>query len=291
MHWRYSSHFAQLAFFHAERRLRAWHLRPLQVIVYALIAFLYLPVAVVVIFAFNGGSNLSWPIQGLSLRWFYLIFNDVSFRNAFLASVEASLIVAVLSVAISTAAAMLFTRRPSRASRALQVLSLLPAMMPPLFIAVSLFTAMAYLDIKPGMPMIVLGQLVVTLPFVLTVINARLQRFDTDLEAAARDLGAGPLQTLRRITFPIMLPVLVGAALLAFAFSFDEVLITNFTSGMMATLPLYTYSRLHRSIDPSINAVATLLLVTPWLALALAMPFVGLGRGLTSRLTAKGPLK
>jgi ABC-type spermidine/putrescine transport system permease subunit II len=88
-----------------------------------------------------------------------------------------------------------------------------------------------------------------------------------------------------------MLPVLVGAALLAFAFSFDEVLITNFTSGMMATLPLYTYSRLHRSIDPSINAVATLLLVTPWLALALAMPFVGLGRGLTSRLTAKGPHK
>jgi spermidine/putrescine transport system permease protein len=291
MHWRYSSRFAQLAFFHAEHRLKAWHLRPLQVIVYALIAFLYLPVAVVVIFAFNGGSNLSWPIQGLSLRWFYLIFNDLSFRNAFLASVEASLIVAILSVAISTAAAMLFTRRPSRASRALQVLSLLPAMMPPLFIAVSLFTAMAYLDIKPGMPMIVLGQLVVTLPFVLAVINARLQRFDTDLEAAARDLGAGPVQTLRRITFPIMLPVLVGAALLAFAFSFDEVLITNFTSGMMATLPLYTYSRLHRSIDPSINAVATLLLVTPWLALALAMPFVGLGRGLTSRLTAKGPLK
>ena len=271
--------------------MRAWRLKPLQVIVYVLIAFLYLPVAVVVLFAFNGGSNLSWPIQGLSLRWFYLIFNDVSFRSAFLASVEASLIVAVLSVTISTAASMLFTRRPSRVSRALQVLSLLPAMMPPLFIAVSLFTAMAYLDIKPGMPMIVLGQLVVTLPFVLTVINARLQRFDTDLEAAARDRGAGPLQTLRRITFPIMLPVLVGAALLAFAFSFDEVLITNFTSGMMATLPLYTYSRLHRSIDPSINAVATLLLVTPWLALALAMPFVGLGRGLTSRLTAKGPPK
>ena len=107
--------------------MRVWRLKPLQVIVYVLIAFLYLPVAVVVVlFAFNGGSNLSWPIQGLSLRWFYLIFNDVSFRSAFLASVEASLIVAVLSVTISTAASMLFTRRPSRVSRALQVLSLLP---------------------------------------------------------------------------------------------------------------------------------------------------------------------
>jgi ABC-type spermidine/putrescine transport system permease subunit II len=93
-----------------------------------------------------------------------LIFNDVSFRSAFLASVEASLIVAVLSVTISTAASMLFTRRPSRASRALQVLSLLPAMMPPLFIAVSLFTAMAprhrwHADDRPW-------PAVVTLPFV-----------------------------------------------------------------------------------------------------------------------------
>ena len=181
-----------------------WRLKPLQVIVYVLIAFLYLPVAVVVLFAFNGGSNLSWPIQGLSLRWFYLIFNDVSFRSAFLASVEASLIVAVLSVTISTAASMLFTRRPSRVSVPCRSSRCLPAMMPPLFIAVSLFTAMAYLDIRPGMPMIVLGQLVVTLPFVLTVIDARLQRFDTDLEAAARDLGAGPLQTFRRVTLPII---------------------------------------------------------------------------------------
>ncbi len=133
-------------------------------------------------------------------------------------------------------------------------------MMPPLFIGVALFTAMAYLDIRPGLPMIVLGQLVITIPFVLAVVIARLRQFDLDIEAAARDLGAGPLQTLRRITLPIILPALVGAALLAFAFSFDEVMITNFTSGMTATLPIFVYSRLHRSIDPSVNAVATLLL-------------------------------
>lgn len=262
-------------------------IRPLQLTVYVLIAFLYLPLIVVVVFAFNGGSNLSWPIQGLSLRWFQQIFGDTGFRSAFVASLEASVTVAVLSVAIAVAAAMLFVRRPSPASSVLQSLSMLPAMMPPLFIGVALFAAMAYLNIRPGFRMIVFGQIIVTIPFVLAVVLARLRQFDPDVEAAARDLGAGPLQTLRRVTLPIILPALVGAALLAFAFSFDEVMITNFTSGMTATLPLYTYSRLHRSIDPSINAVATLLLAMPWLALALAAPFFGFGRGLLSRASWK----
>jgi ABC-type spermidine/putrescine transport system permease subunit II len=256
------------------------HIRPLKLIVYVLLAFLYLPLIVVVVFAFNGGSNLSWPIQGVSLRWFHTIFADGSFRGAFLASTLASLTVAVLSVAISTAAAMLFVRNPGRVSSALQGLAMLPAMMPPLFIGVALFAAMAYLGIRPGFWMIVFGQIIVTIPFVLAVVYARLRQFDSDVEAAARDLGAGPLQTLRRVTLPIILPALIGAGLLAFAFSFDEVMITNFTSGMTATLPLYTYSRLHRSIDPSINAVATLLLVMPWLALLVAAPFIGLSRGL-----------
>ncbi len=261
----------------------------LRAIVYALLAFLYLPLVVVVIFAFNGGSNLSWPIQGLSFRWFFLVFADGSFRSAFAASMEASVAVAVLSVLIALAAATVFVRNPSRLASALQGLSLLPAMMPPLFIGVALFTTMAYLDIKPGFAMIVYGQIIVTFPFALAVVLARLRQFDPEFEAAARDLGAGPVQTLRRITLPIILSALVGAALLAFAFSFDEVMITNFTSGMTATLPLFIYSRLHRSIDPSINAVATLLLVIPWLALALAAPFLGLKRGILARANGTEP--
>lgn len=250
---------------------------PLKLIVYLLIAFLYIPLVVVVLFAFNGGSNLNWPIQGLSFRWFNQIFADAAFRAAFIASAEASLVVAVVSIAIATAGAMLFVRHPGRFSTALQGLTMLPAMMPPLFIGVALFAAMAWLGIGPGFPMIVFGQVIVTIPFVVAVIVARLRQSDPDVEAAARDLGAGPVQVLRRVTLPIILPALLGAGLLAFAFSFDEVMVTNFTSGMTATLPLYTYSRLHRSIDPSVNAVATLLLAMPWIALLLAAPFIGRG--------------
>ena len=98
-------------------------------------------------------------------------------------------------------------------------------------------------------------------------------QLEPELDEAARDLGSGPFQTFRRITLPLIFPAIAGAALLAFAFSFDEVLVTNFTSGTTVTLPVYVYSKLHRSIDPSINAVATLLMAVPWLALAIAVPF------------------
>jgi len=252
--------------------------RALGVVTFLLLAFLYLPLVVVVLFAFNGSSNLSWPIHGLSLRWFSEIFSDPNFSGALITSIEASSIVAALSAAFATAAALVFTRRPTRPARLLRAAALLPAMAPPLFIAVALFTAMDLLGITPALPTIVLGQLVITSPFVLVIVTARLERFDVELEAAARDLGAGAAETLGRITLPIVMPAIIGAALLAFAFSFDEVLITNFTSGTTTTLPIYIYSKLHRSIDPSVNAVATLLLVIPWLALAAAAPLLGVGR-------------
>jgi ABC-type spermidine/putrescine transport system permease subunit II len=255
-------------------------LRPLRLVVWLLIAFLYLPLVVVVIFAFNAGSNLNWPVQGLSLRWFIHVFSDSSFGSAFVTSFQTSLAVALICVVFSTAAAILFLRYPSQGSRLLERVALLPAMMPPLFLGVALFSTMALLAIRPGPPMMILGQVIVAIPFVLAVVVARLRQFDHDIESAARDLGAGPAQTFARITLPIILPSLLGAGLLAFAFSFDEVMVTNFTSGMTTTLPIYVFSRLHRSIDPSINAVATLLLAIPWVALLLAAPLTNWRRGL-----------
>lgn len=247
---------------------------PLAIVVYGLIMFLYLPLAVVILYAFNGSESLSWPIHGLSLRWFREIFQDEQFRTAFWVSLQAAVLTAVISSVIATAAALAFTRRRSHFSRAVQGIAILPAMMPPLFIAIALFTTMDKFTIAPSLGTIVAGHLVIVIPFVLVVVVARLQRFDVELEWASRDLGAGPGQTLRRITVPIILPATIGAALLAFAFSFDEVLVTNFTSGLTVTMPLYIYAKLHRSIDPSINAVATLLMLMPWIALAFAAPFL-----------------
>jgi spermidine/putrescine transport system permease protein len=246
---------------------------PLFVVVLLLIVFLYLPLIVVALYAFNSGSNLSWPLHGLGLRWFRVLFSDPNFSSAFRTSAEVAVVVALTSAAIATAAALVFARVHSRITRGLQALTLVPAMLPPLFLAIALFTAMDYFKVQPGFGPIVLGHLLIVIPFVLVVIAARLQRLEPELDEAARDLGSGPFQTFRRITLPIIFPAIAGAALLAFAFSFDEVLVTNFTSGTTVTLPVYVYSKLHRSIDPSINAVATLLMVVPWLALAIAVPF------------------
>jgi ABC-type spermidine/putrescine transport system permease subunit II len=116
---------------------------------------------------------------------------------------------------------------------------------------------------------IVAGHVIVTTPFVILIVASRLRNYDLAVEQAARDLGATPPMVLRRITMPLIGPSVVGAMVVAFAISFDEVLITNFTSGTRQTLPLFVLSRLRRTIDPSVNAVATILLLVPWLAVGL----------------------
>jgi len=125
--------------------------------------------------------------------------------------------------------------------------------------------------IDPSMLTIIAGHVVITTPFVILIVVSRLRNYDMTVEQAARDLGATPRMVLRRITLPLIAPAIFGATVIAFAISFDEVLITNFTSGTTQTLPLFVLSRLHRTIDPSVNAVATILLVVPWAVVGLAL--------------------
>jgi len=234
-----------------------------------LMAFIYLPLVVVVVYGFNAGSNLSWPPQGVSLRWFRLIFGDPLFRSGLLTSVWAATATAIVAGAIGTTAAFAITRRSSRITRWLESGSRLPVMLPPLFIGISLVAAMKTFAIDPSMFTIVAGHVIVTTPFVILIVASRLRNYDLAVEQAARDLGATPSMVLRRITMPLIGPSVVGAMVVAFAISFDEVLITNFTSGTRQTLPLFVLSRLRRTIDPSVNAVATILLLVPWLAVGL----------------------
>ena len=112
--------------------------------------------------------------------------------------------------------------------------------------------------------------MVIAVPWVVLVVVSSLRTFDVELEAAARDLGAGPLQVLARVTVPNVAPAILGAALLAFAFSFDETLVTPFVSGQSTTVPLYILGKLRRVVDPSGNAVAVFLLPTPWITFGLA---------------------
>jgi len=126
----------------------------------------------------------------------------------------------------------------------------------------------------------------VTTPFVILIVGARLRNYDVTVEQAARDLGATPQTVMRRITLPLVAPSILGAMVVAFAISFDEVLITNFTSGTTQTLPLFVLSRLHRTIDPSVNAIAAILLLVPWLAVGVTLLWQ---RARASRSSAAAP--
>jgi ABC-type spermidine/putrescine transport system permease subunit II len=232
----------------------------------ALAVFIYLPLVVVVAFAFNGGANLNWPLHGLSLRWFRLIFGDEAFLSGLRTSAVAALSTAIVAGIIGTTAAFAFVRRPSRFSAWLESGSRLPVMLPPLFIGISLVAAMKTFAIDPSLATIIAGHVIITTPFVILIVGARLRNYDLAVEQAARDLGATPRMVLRRITLPLIAPSILGAMVISFAISFDEVLITNFTSGTRQTLPLFVLSRMRRTIDPSVNAVATILLVVPWVA-------------------------
>ena len=126
-----------------------------------LLAFLYAPLVLAVVYAFNSEPNLSWPPQGVSLRWFDAIFSDPAFRDALRLSVEAACATALLAGSIGTAAAVVFTRRRSRVARAFEGLGLLPVMLPPLFIAIGLVAAMKATAVTPSLTTIVLGHTVV----------------------------------------------------------------------------------------------------------------------------------
>lgn len=260
--------------------------RPLVAVGVALLVFLYLPIAIVVLYAFNAGSNLTWPPEGLSLRWFEEMASDPGFSTAF----QNSLQVAAISTAIATTSALLaaivFTRKRWWLTKAIESLSRLPIMVPPLLIGVALLTTIAAAELRLSLATVVAGHVVIVVPYVLVVVVARLQGFDLQLERAARDLGATPRVVLTRVTLPVIAPAVLGGALLAFGLSFDEIYVTSFTAGGDPTLPLFVLSKLRRIVDPTINAVATVMLVIPWVALGLAALIMG--RSLRPRRRANG---
>lgn len=247
----------------------------------ALMVFLYAPLAVATLYAFNSGNRLAWPPEGFSLRWFVAIFSDDLFQKAFLTSMSAALLTAVIASIIGTIACLVFSRRSSRLSRVVESLGRLPVMLPPLFIGIGLVALMKATSFSPSMATIVAGHIIVVIPFVILVVGARFRTYEVELEQAARDLGAPPLQVIGRITLPIIAPAILGAFLVAFAFSFDEILITNFTSGTQSTVPIYVLGRLRRLVDPGANAVAVILLAIPWVAF-------GIGQAVLKRFTGSG---
>lgn len=223
--------------------------------------FLYLPVAVTVMFSFADSPRLSMPIEGLTIDWYWRAFSNPLMGVAVRNSVVLAVVSAVVAGALGAGFAFGVIRLKSRRLRGtLLGASLLPAVIPLLVIGISLAVAFSAIGWLQGLRNAAFGHVLVCLPFVVLTMNSRLETFDFSILEAARDLGASPYRAFLDITLPIIRPSILGAALLAAALSLDEFVVTWFNIGSQQTLPVLVWGLVRRGVDPSINAVASLLL-------------------------------
>lgn len=234
------------------------------------LVYLLVPVAVVIVFAFNDAKRTGLPFEGPSLRWFDLIVSDRDFRAALVATLEVAIGAAVTATAIALLGTQAVARGAVRRPGLARAAGMAPLIVPPVFVGYALLLTFGELGWTPSLVTVYLAHVLMTTPLAWTVLQARFSRFDFSIEEAARDLGLGVLGTFWRVTVPLTWRSLLGAALIVFAFSVDELVVTLFVVGTDATLPVLVWSRMRRGIDPSINAVATLLLALALLAAAIA---------------------
>jgi spermidine/putrescine transport system permease protein len=235
-------------------------------------AYLLLPLALVILFSFNTSALTSLPITGLTFDWYWRLIETDYFWPALQNSLIVGGAVGALSIVTGTLAALGLARMPSRRATQITALLSLPMMIPALIIGIALLSFFVrFLTVRLGFATVILGQLVIVQPFVIAIVYARLQSFDWAIVDSARDLGASPLRAFFTITLPVIQPTIVGAALIALAISLDDFVITFFTIGSGNTLPTMVWGLVRTSLDPTINALATLLILFSVGSTALAL--------------------
>lgn len=225
------------------------------------IVFLFFPIFIIALFSFNNSPAISFPIRGLSLKWYQEILTSRIFLSALKNSLVVATITTFFCLTIGLLAALAVTRYTFRTKSAVKSLFLIPLTLPGLFIGLSLLAYFVSLDLKLSLGTVVIGHLIYTLPYFFLVATTRLERFDRVVEEAAQDLGCNSWQTFWKVNFPIIAPSIIGAAMVVFALSFDEFLITFFVIGPESTLPMLVWSMMRRSIDPSVNAISVVLIM------------------------------
>lgn len=232
------------------------------------LVFLLAPLIVVIIFSFHNIPRMSLPLNGLSLRWYRQLFSDAEVHQSMKRSLAAAMATAVIATPLGISAALGLRLLSARLHNFILTVILLPSAVPGLLLAVALAIYWkGTLGLGFSLTVAVAGHVLLALPFVVLTMNASVSNFRYSLLEAARDLGASQSQTFRDVLFPLIRPAIEGSALLAMATSIDEFIVTLFVGGRDTTLPLLIWGRIQRSVDPSLNALATcLLLATTLLA-------------------------
>src|SRR3954464_13753964 len=233
--------------------------------------FLYAPIVVLVVFSFTNDSfGVVW--KGFTLKWYAQLLQNERLIGATLNTLKVALVSTLISTVIGTLMALALERYQFRGRTGLDALLYLPIVIPEIVMALALLAFFAFslglLENITGQQMrlsivtVIISHIAFSISFVVVVVRASLKGFDRRLEEAAQDLGANEWQTFWRITFPLILPGIIGGALLAFTLSLDDYIVTFFTNGVGTnTLPIFVYGLLRKAVSPEINAISTVLLL------------------------------
>ncbi|MHB1613384.1 MAG: ABC transporter permease [Actinomycetes bacterium] len=244
------------------RPRRAGRGRGLHVYTWMVIGWLFLPIVVMIVFGFNntkGKFNISW--QGFTLTWYQHLFVIPDLTNALVNSITIAIISTVISTVLGTMIGLAMGKYSFRGRAGFDLLLFANIAAPEIVLGAALLSLFITLGVSRGYLTILFAHVMFCLAYVAVTVRARMAGFDRSLEEAARDLGAGPWQTFRLVTFPLILPGVMAGALLAFALSIDDYIITSFNAGQTVTFPLWVYGASRVGVPPQVNVMGTLIFV------------------------------
>ncbi|WGH78304.1 ABC transporter permease [Jannaschia ovalis] len=244
----------------------------LRAYVYGFLAFLYAPILLLPLFAFNDGTVIAFPLDGFTLRWFAELRTNAELHNALFNSLWVAAVAAALAVLLGLAAARANVRYRFPGKTPALGLIMLPLVLPEIIVATSLLVvAVRFFGWDLSLWTVVAAHVLICTPFAIAILNASFQALDPALEEAAVDLGCSRFETFRLITLPLVMPGIVAALLISFTISLDEFIIAFFLTGSEPTLPVYIWSllRFPRQI-PVVMALGTILVIISILILTLA---------------------
>ena len=231
-------------------------------------AITYLPLLIVVVFSFND-SKLTVGWKGFTLRWYQQLFRNAALMEALGNSILLGVLSCLFAAVIGTLGAIGMARVHYKTKGMMEYLSTIPMIVPEIILAMAFMAFFSTMGLPFGMVTLVISHTAFCIPYVFMMVKARLVGIDKSLEEAARDLGASPARTFWDITLPLIMPAVLSGCILAFAMSFDDVVISLFVTGpTLSTLPIKVYTQLKTGVTPEINALCTMILLVVILGLA-----------------------
>ncbi|HLY35536.1 MAG TPA: ABC transporter permease [Candidatus Limnocylindria bacterium] len=233
------------------------------------VLYLFLPIAVMIAFGFNsprGRQNITW--QGFTLQNYVDIWHRPDITDPMIRSLIVAVVSTIIATTLGTLIGLALTRYQFRGRDTTNILIFLPMASPEIILGASLLSLWVSLGISRSLITIIVAHVMFNISYVVVTIRARLQGFDRSLEEAAMDLGADEWATFRKVTFPLIFPGILAAALLAFALSIDDYVITTFVAGNTVTFPLWVFGVSRLGVPPEVNVLGTLIFV-------IALAFIG----------------